>query len=637
MIALAVALLAVQGSARGESLLAAGDVQAALKLAQKIVEQRPRDARAHLLLGRVHYARPVIGRYPALEAFKTAAQLDPNDPEPLYWQMKVGFYLRGDDGDLVARNALLRLFAITPNYLDTWERFQDVYRSPDIWRRAERALARHGEQPIALEHRAELLIALEQGARADSLLAIVAAQGTAGAATYLLRAEAAFLSGNTAAGFAWHDSALARAENDPTDALWDEAWLIASPDEVVRHENTRAGQRRAFLERFWGLRDPDLLTRENERLEEHYARRAEVRRSYRLLHPQRLVYHSRYARALQGGAFDDRREQEDFSQALQDTAMPLAFRAGLTAQGLVFLRHGKPDAQANCISDVLRGVVLRSDIGCRSYQDLESWLYRTPDGPMSIRFVRGERLGPSSREQLRNSYVLLRTDRSTLPAPLVARAWSATFRSSDLGLTDVYYKAAGDSAAAVLWDTGGQIQPLRASGPGLLQLSVPPGLYRFGLDVDSAGKRGRLRRDVRIPHFSALDLGLSSLILAPSAVLLDREPALHRMPVDLVYPAGTPLASYVEIYGLTTGRTGRSHYQLRYSFAPVQSFLGRMFSNARTVVFEFDRETESSTAFERLIIEPDRLPAGRYRVTLSVTDRTRNVKSESVALDIEIR
>jgi len=66
--------------------------------------------------------------------------------------------------------------------------------------------------------------------------------------------------------------------------------------------------------------------------------------------------------------------------------------------------------------------------------------------------------------------------------------------------------------------------------------------------------------------------------------------------------------------------------------------VGSLFrGSARAVTFEFDRETESSTAFERLIIEPDRLAAGRYRVTTSVTDRTRNVKSESVALEIEIR
>jgi hypothetical protein len=120
-------------------------------------------------------------------------------------------------------------------------------------------------------------------------------------------------------------------------------------------------------------------------------------------------------------------------------------------------------------------------------------------------------------------------------------------------------------------------------------------------------------------------------------VLLHREAALAGMPVDLDYAAGTPLASYVEIYGLTPDRSGRSHYHVRYSFEPVRSLVGRLFSSARKVVFEFDRETESSMAFERLVIEPDRLPAGRYRVTVSVTDRTINVKSESVALEIEIR
>jgi hypothetical protein len=340
---------------RIESLLDAGDVRRALPLATKLVERRPADPAAHLVLGRAHYARPVIGRFPALDEFRAAARLAPADPEPLYWQMKVGLYLRGDDGDRIAREALLALFALTPNYRDAWERFRGVYRNPDIWRRAERALARHGEQPTALEHRAELLIALEQGARADSLLAIVSAQGNAGVTNYLLRSEAGFLRGAKSAGHAWHDSALAHAVADVSDALWDEVWLIASPDEIARHEATLPFERRAFYERFWGQRDPNLLTLENERLEEHYARRREVRRTYRLLHPQRLIYHSTLARALQ--AFDDRREQGEYtieqyrqipgpswemrmidqkvaalsSQALQDTAMPLAFRAGLTA------------------------------------------------------------------------------------------------------------------------------------------------------------------------------------------------------------------------------------------------------------------------------------------------------------------
>jgi hypothetical protein len=660
MIALALALLVVQGSARAESLLAAGDVQAALQLATRIVEQRPRDAAAHFLLGRVHYARPTIGRWPALEELKRASRLAPHDPEPLYWQMKVGFYLRGDDGDRIAREALLQLFAVTPDYLDTWGRFRDVYQSPSIWRRAERALARHGEDPTALEHRAELLIALTDAKRADSLLAIAISRRPSTVKTYLLRAEASFLAGQASAGFAWHDSALAHANEDVTEALWDEAWTIASPAEAVRYAATGPGELRAFFERFWDERDPNLLTRENERLGEHYARRSEARRMYRLNHPQRAAYHSTLARALSG--YETRREleaiaaeapgatggsSEPYAAAartaqlawpatrLQDSALTMAFRAGVTAQGLVFLRHGRPDRQASCVTDLLRPYVLGKR--CNSFLRQETWLYWTPTGPMSVSFSWNEYFAPTSQEQLRSSRVALHTDRTTLPAPLAARAWSALFRSADLGLTDVYYRANGDSAAAALWDTAGQTQPIRASGPGLLQLSVPPGPYHLGLDVDSAGKRGRWRRDIRIPHFSAVDLGLSSLVLAPSAELLDRDAVLHGMPVDLVYPAGTPLATYVEIYGLTPGAGGRSHYHLRYAFAPVRSVLGKLFSNARAVVFEFDREIESSTSFERLIIEPDRLPAGRYRVTLSVTDLTRNVKSESVALEIEIR
>ena len=651
MIALAVALaLVVQDTSitRIESLLDAGDVRQALKHATKLVERRPSDPAAYLVLGRVHYARPVIGRFPALEQFRTAARLAPADPEPLYWQMKVGLYLHGDDGDRIAREALIALFAVTPNYLDAWERFRDVYRNPGIWRRAERALARHGEQPTALEHRAELLIALEEGARAESLLAIAGAN-------YLLRSEASFLRGDKPAGYAWHDSAIAHAEADASDALWDEVWLIASPDEIARHEATSPTERRAFYERFWGQRDPNLLTVENERVEEHYARRREVRRTYRLLHPQRLVYHSTFARALQ--AFDDRREQGDFtipsweqrvidqrlaalnSQALQDTAMPLAFRAGLTAQGLVFLRHGKPDAQANCIADIYRGYLLKSDLTCLSYRDAESWLYWTANGPMSIRFHRGESFGPSSSEQLRNSFVLLRTDRSTLPAPLTVRAWTAMFMGADLGLTDLYYKASSDSAAAVLWNADGI--PLRVAGSGLLQLSVPPGPYDLGLDVDSAGVLGRIREAVTVPMFSLVELDLSSLVLAPTdhnAALPDRETALRGMPADLSFRAGVPLAAYLEIYGLGLDRGNRARYRVRYTFTPLKSAFARVFGGStRPVVFEFERGAEFSATRERLVIEPDKLAAGRYRVTVAVTDLTRNVKSESVALDLVIR
>ena len=335
----------------------------------------------------------------------------------------------------------------------------------------------------------------------------------------------------------------------------------------------------------------------------------------------------------------DQRVAAMTSQALQDTAMPLAFRAGLTAQGLVFLRHGEPERRAICVSDLHRGTVLRSDGACTSHLDVESWLYQTPAGPLGIRFEKGERFAPASREQLRSSFVLLRTDRSTLPAPLVARAWTATFMNGELGLTDVYYRANGDSSVVVLWNGGGV--PLRVAGPDLLLTTVPPGPYDLGHDVDSAGVLGRIRRPLLVPMFSLVDLDLSSLVLAPIgriAALPDRETALRGMPADLSFASGAPLAAYVEVYGLGLDRHNRSRYQARYTFAPRKSTVARLFGGSgRPVVFEFERGAEFSTARERLVIEPGKLPPGRYRVTVAVTDLTRNVKSESVALDILIR
>jgi hypothetical protein len=588
--------------------------------------------------GRAHFAQRVIGRYAALDDFRAAARLAPQDPEPWYWQMKVGFFLRSDDGDYIAREALLGLFAATPDYQDAWQRFNDVYHDSNIWRRAERALARHGEQPIALVHRAELWIDLGDGRRADSLLALAGARGLTTAATSVLRAEASFLAGQRQAGFAWHDSALAHADDDSTDALWDEARLIASPNEITRHALTARGFRRPFYERFWQERDPNLLTPENERLEEHYARRAEVRRMYRLLHPQRSVYYSAHARALKN--FEDREELQALAmlpfEALQDTALSLSARAGLTAQGLVFLRHGAPDVRANCVTDLRRNAFTIA--GCSSFLDFESWMYYTPEGPLSILFGKGEYFQPISGEQVRSARILMHSDRTTLPAPLAVHAWAAFFQSSKLGLTDAYYKARGDLAALVLWGARGT--SIRIAGAGLLHVIVPPGDYDLGLDVDSAGALGRIRGSVTVRAYSPLRLELSSLALAPiarDAPLPDREQALRGMPADLTYVAGVPLAAYVEIYGLATEPDGRSQYHIRYSFAPVRSAIARLFgATARPVVFEFDRAASGPIAQERLAIEPDKLPRGRYRVTVAVTDLSRDVKSESVALEIAI-
>ncbi|HSD31446.1 MAG TPA: hypothetical protein VLB49_06020, partial [Gemmatimonadales bacterium] len=193
-------------STRIETLLAAHDLAAARRAAEHLVAAKPRDARAHLLLGQVWYAWPVIGRYPALAEFRAAARLAPEAPAPLYWQVRVGQYLGSDEGEVIVREAILRIFALTPDYEDCWTLFQGLYHNPDIWRRADRALARHPDDPVALERRARIAIALEEPERADSLVARAMDQAGSSVLRFVLRAEAAFDGRRDAEGYAWYDS-----------------------------------------------------------------------------------------------------------------------------------------------------------------------------------------------------------------------------------------------------------------------------------------------------------------------------------------------------------------------------------------------------------------------------------------------
>src|SRR2546425_9241623 len=107
------------GATRAESLLAAHDLPAARRAAEQLVRERPRDAAAHLLLGRVWLAWPTVGRYDALTQFRTAARLAPGDPEPLYRQVEAGFPLGGGDGGGVAPRALVRVFALQSDHRAT--------------------------------------------------------------------------------------------------------------------------------------------------------------------------------------------------------------------------------------------------------------------------------------------------------------------------------------------------------------------------------------------------------------------------------------------------------------------------------------------------------------------------------------
>src|SRR5258706_6047487 len=83
--------------ARAESLFSAGNLPDARRIAENLQYLRPRDPRVLILLGRIHLAWPVIGRFPAESLLLRAAELLPGDPEPLYYLGLVGIALDPDD------------------------------------------------------------------------------------------------------------------------------------------------------------------------------------------------------------------------------------------------------------------------------------------------------------------------------------------------------------------------------------------------------------------------------------------------------------------------------------------------------------------------------------------------------------
>lgn len=638
--------------ARAESLLASGDLRGARAVAERLVAASPNDPRSHLLLGRVWYAWPVIGRYSALAEFRLAARLAPADPEPLYWQVRVGQYLKSDEGEGIVRRAILRIFEIQPDYEDCWLLFEGLYHNEDIWRRADRALARHPESLVALEHRAQIAIALDELDRVDALTAKILARRAPYVRVYLLRAEAAFVAGRDNDGYAWYDSALAHANLDSTGALWEGVWMIASPAELQRAEATPPGERQRYFAWFWAKRDPNLVTTHNERIAEHFRRMAEVRRMFHLLHPYVTFHLSPAARTLAASYARDGMRAAAESGTVLDQLSPAQLpltdlreynatsgrlsvyaRANLSARGLIWLRHGRPD-------------YWNREAG--NWFNVHDWTYYSPEGPLTISFdgipgafgAHGDYIvaPPVDRHQARQVRTLLTTDRTSLHATLQAQGWSAFFRSADPSRTDFYVRTQPETAAVVLWDTGDGEERGRASGAGLLRLTASPGAYQMGLDVDSAGAIGRIRQAVRLPGYSGATAEISSLVLAPGDSLRDREAALAGMPADLEFASGAALSSYAELYGLGGDEGGRVRYRVRYTFRPLRPLLARLWSGGSPVVFEFDREADWRSALpERLVIQPGRLPPGRYRVTLSVTDIPSNVKSETVALDIRVR
>ncbi len=633
--------------ARVERLLSDGRLKQARTLLDSALRTRPNDVQLLTLLARVHLEWPVVGRWEALRLLRRAAAANPRDPEPWYWRARVGVYLAGADGEAIIRSGLHGTWRREPTYRDTWEMWRAIHHSPSDLLRAAAILERHAGVGAADIRRAQLLVQAEHYAEAEAILATAVGGGRDDAAVWALRAQGALETGDTATGLSHYWRAIARAASDSLDILWRQVEPIAAPEEEAEYATMPPELKQWFFRAFWARREPDLTTPTNERIVEHFARLRHARDHYRLLHPQSVFHRSPARRTLAAGAaarvlealrgftittgpipgrsrFEEEIQAAGLGVDVRDIPEPDSLtryrRLGFDGRGLMYLRFGEP---------------LRRWIDHE--RDVEAWEYLVDGTPVSLTFARASAelggdmiLFPTSLMELHNSAIMLEEDETSLEADLTLKAWVADFRGPERDEHLVYIGTNVDTIAVAAWDAT-WTEVGRVHGPSPLVLTLLSGRYRLGIDGRSGTRLARLRTDYDVESLWRRRVTLSSLLVG---MLPDtgftRDDVARSMPADLTFPQGVPLSLFAEIYDLPADRQGRSVYEVRYTFEPEDG--------GAPISFAFDRTTLGArTTIERIVLQPDRVPPGRYRLSLGVRDRVTGRRGRSTNVRIEIR
>ncbi len=641
--------------ARAESLYAAGRLIEARRIAETMRVRRRDDPRVLLLLGRIHLDWPVFGRFTADSLFTRAGALDPTNPEPFYWLGHVGKRLMGDDGESRSRWGLERVIGLNPHYRDAWAMWLTLYRDEAERRRMLEVLAPHASDRAVEARRALLFVELRNYGEAEPLLRALIEGGRQDPAPRALLARALYEQGRDREAWAEYEAALALADADTAEVLWRQLRSIASPQErsVWTRTPPGGGEREAFLRLFWARREPDVRSRLNERIGEHFRRLVQAQRYFAVLHPSARYHHSAIYRARMGLGFSippDRGLEETFNRAYTapcradlPRAGDLRFAAGhtdvvdtarnedtpnledgLDDRGRILARHGVPDER-----------YIHS-------LDGETWCYVRPEGVFRVTFLRlgGDMVvRPVRAGEAESARHLLATDRPTREGrSLRFRFWPAAFRATaDASLTELLLFADAAAAVGVLVDAGGREVARDSVVGGLVRLTAPPGRYALLLDAERDGAHGGYRGTIALPEYVPSELSVSSLLLASGAAAPNKGSMEREAAPGLRLRASEPMRFYAEVYGLDAADSS-VRYEARYAFERAGGgFLGiGRRERATTIAFERTQPV-SGRAIETLLVDPGRLPSGHYRLRLEITDRVRGVRAVSAMLEFDLR
>ena len=298
---------------------------------------------------------------------------------------------------------------------------------------------------------------------------------------------------------------------------------------------------------------------------------------------------------------------------------------GLDDRGVMYLRLGPPDQ--NFI-----GATNAADMSCNT-RDIERWQYQEYG---EVRFARpsafsgGERTVPDmvframNERQFETAQKGLTEDASAEPAPLDFGVWTAQFADRmDATVTDLVVVTTRGAVAASLAGVAGASAP-GVDSTGVVTLLARPGSYLLLAQARDSAGLGRQTLRIGLKRFDRL--AVSELLLAPAwgDSGVDRAAMLARVERTLVFPQGSPIRSYAEVYGLRAAG-GIARYQVSYQLlrtgSPERDIRRADWPDA--IRFEFHRERPAGAggvAPEVLDITPEQTPHGKYLLRLRVTD-----------------
>jgi len=285
-----------------DSLLNSGQYRTAHSIAQRLSRTDEADPHSWILLSRTLTALDGSNnRLQAVFAAQRAVRLSRNSIAALRALVQAGIAFGGGDGERIARDALQSILAVHPSDTSAWDAWLLVYRSAELRRGMRRILSRHDSVPVVRFRIARLYIEDESYDSATAILDDLLLLDSTNSDWLALRAQAAYESDATIDGWRFYRRAL-RHSDRAASVIWSQAIGIATPAELLAWRRTQSTDRPAFLEQFWGRRNPNLFTGNNSRVAEHFQRLRLARRRFPLLHPLSAYQRNRTGRDAEAAA-----------------------------------------------------------------------------------------------------------------------------------------------------------------------------------------------------------------------------------------------------------------------------------------------------------------------------------------------